>query len=149
MSPLTHLAPTFPADINLTALYDALIIVSNGRELPRHWFVQIDGGEWDRFFMAFFGWLMQMGIVEEVFVSKLPVGHTHIDIDQKFAVISIHINGSKKRNIMGHAHHTPSHFVKLLQAAFERMNKDADTPTKVICKSWWVVGGCRVLAIAS
>lgn len=34
---------------------------------------------------------MAMGVVEKVFVSFLPVGHTHEDIDQTFSRTSVHL----------------------------------------------------------
>jgi hypothetical protein len=42
-----------------------------------------------RFLMAYLGYLVQQGVVREVYCNFLPVGHTHEDIDQFFSRLSV------------------------------------------------------------
>ncbi len=45
----------------------------------------------NRYFMGYFEMLVARGIVKDVYVSFLPVGHTHEDIDQVFSRTSAHL----------------------------------------------------------
>lgn len=42
------------------------------------------------------GLLVTYGLMKEVYIARLPVGHTHIDIDGRHAIFSMHFNGTKK-----------------------------------------------------
>ena len=41
------------------------------------------------------GLLVLYGVFKEVYVARLPVGHTHIDIDGRHAIFAMHFNGTK------------------------------------------------------
>ncbi len=45
----------------------------------------------NRYFMSYFEMLVARGVVKDVYVSFLPVGHTHEDIDQIFSRTSTHL----------------------------------------------------------
>lgn len=60
----------------------------SGKELPDTLYVQLDNTckqNKSRFLMAYLGELVRVGVFSEVYVSFLPVGHTHEDIDQMFS----------------------------------------------------------------
>jgi hypothetical protein len=60
----------------------------SGKELPDTLYVQLDNTckqNKSRFLMAYLGELVRAGVFSEVYVSFLPVGHTHEDIDQMFS----------------------------------------------------------------
>ncbi len=62
--------------------------------LPPTLYVQVDNC-WrenkNKYFMAYFENLVAMGVVVEAFISFLPVGHTHEDIDQVFSRTAVHL----------------------------------------------------------
>ena len=43
-----------------------------------------------RYLMAYLGYLVHMGVVQEAYCNFLPVGHTHEDIDQFFSRVSVY-----------------------------------------------------------
>jgi len=58
-------------------------------KFPRHLFLQIDGGP-ENSSKTFYGlceYLVRVGIFDQIDVSRLPVGHTHEDIDALFGVL--------------------------------------------------------------
>lgn len=60
----------------------------SGRQLPPTLYLQLDNTckqNKSRFLMAYLGELVRSGVFVEVYVSFLPVGHTHEDIDQMFS----------------------------------------------------------------
>jgi hypothetical protein len=59
-----------------------------GKHLPDILYLQVDNTckqNKSRFLMAYLGELIRAGVFREVYVSFLPVGHTHEDIDQMFS----------------------------------------------------------------
>ena len=61
-----------------------------GGRLSQVLYVQVDSctrENKNRYFMAYFELLVVLGVFLEVEVSFLPVGHTHIDIDQTFSSV--------------------------------------------------------------
>jgi hypothetical protein len=46
----------------------------------------------NRWMLAFAFWLIHIKWFQEVMISMLPPGHTHIDIDQMFSTLSIYMN---------------------------------------------------------
>ena len=58
---------------------------------PGIWFLQLDNTTKENKNQFVLGWLQTLvdaGVFDEIYVSFLPVGHTHEDIDQRFSVIS-------------------------------------------------------------
>jgi hypothetical protein len=57
--------------------------------LQRYLFIQFDGGAENtaKEFYAFCEYLVRESIFDKVEVSRLPVGHTHEDIDAMFGVL--------------------------------------------------------------
>ena len=118
---ITYAWTSGDADLNCTALQHTLWLISDklmgaGRGFSPYWYIQVcsnhshthttthsswqvDGGEWDKYIFAYFAWLVQIGVCMEVVISRLPVGHTHSDIDQKFSVISIFLRGKGNKGI--------------------------------------------------
>src|ERR1700728_3004068 len=46
----------------------------------------------NRWMLAFSTWLVHLGWFQEVMISMLPPGHTHIDIDKMFSTFAIYLN---------------------------------------------------------
>ena len=63
--------------------------ITNDEIFPRYLFLQIDGGAENtaKEFYGFCEYLVREEIFDKVEVSRLPVGHTHEDIDAMFGVI--------------------------------------------------------------
>jgi hypothetical protein len=63
--------------------------ITHDEYFPRYLFLQIDGGAENtaKEFYAFCEYLVREEIFDKVEVSRLPVGHTHEDIDAMFGVI--------------------------------------------------------------
>jgi hypothetical protein len=64
----------------------------DGVPLPPTLYLQLDNTakqNKSRFLFAYLGELLKMGIFQHIYVSFLPVGHTHEDIDQIFSRFSI------------------------------------------------------------
>lgn len=65
--------------------------------------------------------LVQYGVFKEVVVARLPVGHTHIDIDGRHAIFAMHFNGTK--DSAGRVHEgilTPSEFDHQIRVPFKQ-----------------------------
>jgi hypothetical protein len=63
--------------------------IKNDKMFPRHAFLQIDGGP-ENTAKTFYGlceYLVQIGIFDTIEISRLPVGHTHEDIDALFGLL--------------------------------------------------------------
>ena len=63
--------------------------IANNLPFPRHLFLQIDGGpeNTSKTFYALCEYLVRMGVFDRVEAARLPVGHTHEDIDAMFGVL--------------------------------------------------------------
>ena len=60
----------------------------SGKTLPPELYLQLDNTckqNKSRFLMAYLGELVRAGVFREIYVSFLPVGHTHEDVDQVFS----------------------------------------------------------------
>lgn len=63
------------------------------------------------------------GLLKEVYIARLPVGHTHIDIDGRHAIFSMHFNGTKSsggRVVQGIM--TPEEFDREIKAPYKTDN---------------------------
>ena len=87
------------ANMNINCVYQTLrhmfdiLMDPNDTRLtvwPKELYVQVDSASDNRCgaFMMFHDYLIRMGIFDQVKVSFLLVGHTHIDIDQQFVPIT-------------------------------------------------------------
>ena len=66
------------------------------------------------------GLLTTYGLLKEIYLARLPVGHTHIDIDGRHAIFSMHFNGTKDSG--GHVVNgimTPAEFDRELKAPYK------------------------------
>jgi hypothetical protein len=63
--------------------------IENGGEFPRHLYLQIDGGPENasKTFYSLCEYLVQEGVFDHIEAARLPVGHTHEDIDALFGVL--------------------------------------------------------------
>lgn len=76
------------------ALHRFLTQKAKNDHLPLVLFVQADNCSREnknKYFMSYLEMLVAMGVVVEVFVSFLPIGHTHEDIDQVFSRTALHL----------------------------------------------------------
>jgi hypothetical protein len=67
----------------------------HGGQYPEKFFWQIDGGSENanKTIIGFCELLIANGIIKTIVLSRLPVGHTHEDIDQAFGVLSKYCQG--------------------------------------------------------
>lgn len=93
----------------------------NGR-YPQEIFLQIDGGaeNANKYLLGCLEFLVARGVVSSIYYTRLPVGHTHEDIDACFGLLW---NWFKKKTI-----HHPDEYKKELEDAM----KDSNIPTIVI-----------------
>lgn len=63
--------------------------ISNNLPFPRQLLLQIDGGpeNTSKTFYAMCEYLVRMGVFDRIEAARLPVGHTHEDIDAMFGVL--------------------------------------------------------------
>ena len=90
---------------------------THGKRLPEVLFHQIDGGTENANgeFLALCALLVACKLVKKVVLTRLPVGHTHEDIDGLFALIW--------RKLRDEYVFTPSEFVKLIKWALKKKVK--------------------------
>jgi hypothetical protein len=84
-----------------------------GKVMPNWLFVQIDGGpeNTSKTFYAFCDQLVKLKIFKRIEVSRLPVGHTHEDIDALFGVLW---KSSRKKTMI-----TPQDWKRMAMETFE------------------------------
>lgn len=80
------------ANVTIDILHRVLVaeLASNGK-LPRVLYLQLDNTTRqckNQYLMAWMAYLVHIGLFDEVYVSFLPKGHTHEDIDQMFSCIA-------------------------------------------------------------
>lgn len=70
-------------------------ILAAGCTLPEHLHWQMDGGSenWNKCVFGFCAYLVSVGVFKTIVLSRLPVGHTHEDIDAWFGRLSRHFWG--------------------------------------------------------
>jgi hypothetical protein len=68
---------------------------NQGRDLPRTLNVLVDGGpeNVNITMMALFAWLVTRRVFSDIYVSRLIVGHTHNDLDQRWSVVAQRLHG--------------------------------------------------------
>jgi len=93
----------FAADSNVTievlqrVLTDLETELYKGRSFPPKLYLQMDNCVRENknvAVLAYLSWLVQRRIFQQVFISFLPVGHTHEDIDQVWSRTSIKMRGN-------------------------------------------------------
>lgn len=97
--------------------------IENDRPFPRVLFLQIDGGPENisKVSYALHEHLVQRGVFDRIEVARLPVGHTHEDIDAMFGVLW--------RAAQGKVLITPQAWKKMAIAAFNQEEDKGDTST--------------------
>jgi hypothetical protein len=88
------------ADLTCTVLMVALALVAtSGVGLPRHLHWQMDGGSenWNKVVFGFCAYLVSIDVFETIELCRLPMGHTHEDIDAMFGCFSRFFRGKWKK----------------------------------------------------
>jgi hypothetical protein len=116
------LVPPFtPKGANMTLTIIWLVLDAarrRGAPFHRHLYWQVDGGSenWGRVVFGGAGLLVMSGVVDRITISRLPVGHTHNDVDQHFSVARRHTRGSTRTP--GCDIRTPNEFADAFRSAF-------------------------------
>ena len=81
--------PHVKAGANLACESRMDYCLTNDKPFPRVFFLQIDGGPENtaKTFYALCEHLVREGVFDRIEVARLPVGHTHEDIDAMFGVL--------------------------------------------------------------
>jgi len=60
------------------------------KPIPRKLAIQVDGGSenWNRVMFCYLAWLIRMGVFDEITLNRLPVGHSHTDLDGLWGVLA-------------------------------------------------------------
>jgi hypothetical protein len=79
-----------------------------------------------RYFLGYCAYLVHLGVVKDVVISFLPVGHTHEDIDQLFSRISVYLqqHDARSRPALGEAVHAAYHASSGAHRAAEVVHRD-------------------------
>jgi len=114
--------PWVPKGANLTcsAVYLALLDAKERRaRLPPVLKICIDGGSenWNHTTFSFFSHLVTIRVFSEVWIFRMPVGHTHNDQDQKYSRISVGLHGADSMDT-GCASLTPDEWTETLRNSF-------------------------------
>ncbi len=101
----------------------------NYKKFPKHINIQSDNAVKElknRFILGFFSIIINLNYIESVNISMLPVGHTHVDIDQMFSILSKKL---RKSNI-----ECLSKLIQISQSAF---NKEETKPEiRLLFQCW-------------
>lgn len=100
--------------------------IDEGRPLPRKIYIQIDGASDNTAKAVFAGieHLVAEGLCGAIEVWRLPVGHTHEDIDSRFGVIQQHIRSD--------SYYTFREFLTAVHAAFDFSSQVTMVPVYAI-----------------
>jgi hypothetical protein len=118
-----YLWRTFPwvkcgANLTVTALVQSLVLLQSCRNiLPPQLVLLVDGGS-ENINLCMFGWavsLLENKQFTHVKYVRLPVGHTHNQLDQRYQAPSQHLHGVAAVDA-----HTPSAFMKELDNAYSK-----------------------------
>ena len=93
-----------------------------GEPLPPCCTFLLDGGpeNVNKTFLGLCTWLVSMGVFQTVDIYRLPVGHTHNGLDQRFQAPSVWLHGSD-----AHEARTPEEWIKTVRD--KPTNKDSAT----------------------
>lgn len=112
-------------NLNITCIMDEILArieycEKNNKSFPTDLFIQVDGGPENvsKAFLAFGELLVRLNVFERVSINRLPVGHTHEDIDALF--------GSLWNYLKPWSIYTPQRFKELVEEAFKD-NQHIDT----------------------
>jgi hypothetical protein len=107
------------ANLSCTALLFWLLRVRARGPLPPVLRMNVDGGSenWNQTTFAFYAHLVTLGIFKKVVLTRLPVGHTHNDLDAIFGIISMALHGTGVFDTGRGCLH-PFDFGETLRAAF-------------------------------
>ena len=85
---------------------------SHQQNFPQTWYIQIDGGSENanKYLLAALEYVVAKRLVQKIVLTRLPVGHTHEDIDACFGVIATWYG----RHIV----HTPQEYAEAIESAF-------------------------------
>ena len=90
--------PRIPSNGNFTieCMYQTLLKVLSSRQVFDEIFIQLDAAPDNKnnAVFCFAEWLVQLGVAKLIKITFLIVGHTHIDIDQKFVAITYQMRRS-------------------------------------------------------
>ena len=108
--------PTVDADADFT-IFCLLSELEKWRDnhkqnFPHTWYIQIDGGSENanKYLFAALEYIVAKRLVQKIVLTRLPVGHTHEDIDACFGVIASWYG----RHIV----HTPQEYAEAIEEAF-------------------------------
>ena len=100
----------------LAALEERMKNSPDGK-LPPTVFIQVDGGpeNANKLLIGYCEYIVATGLTNEIVLSRLPVGHTHEDIDAKFAKIW---TAARNTHVL-----TPHHYNDLILKALGGISK--------------------------
>ena len=89
------------ANMALTSFMRSLQLIMEGSHtVPHTMYIQVDGGKenWNKCTLALFDLLFDLyPTLSNLYVSRLPVGHTHVDLDRFFGYFNRLLFGTGKR----------------------------------------------------
>lgn len=91
----------------IEAIHRVLNRKKNSGKLPPVLFIQADNctrQNKNRFFFAYFEFLVAKGVFTEVQISFLPIGHTHTDIDQAFSSVATRLRNTNAKTMQDLVH---------------------------------------------
>ena len=120
------------ANLSCTVLME--LIAAGVLKGQKRWYLQVDGASDNIAYtvMYFSAWLLLMSqmrcfgdllVLEKIILSRLPVGHTHIDIDQVFSVLARWLFGMRKSMTKPKDVHTVDAFLRHIREAHKNIKK--------------------------
>ena len=101
---------------SLCALQDH---IPKGKCIPRKLSITSDGGSenWNKTFFSYLCYLTKCGLFDDIRFQRLPVGHSHTDLDGLWGVVSRYLHGSNGGP--GVPCYTPEEFVEAVKDALK------------------------------